>query len=112
MQFIDKFETLEYGFPILQHDFDNNIYYELDIYNRMNEKGSAIKILLKYLNLDKNCAICFGDGKNDFSMFHACRYKVAMRNGNNKLKESADFITEFSNEDDGVAQFIEKNLLN
>lgn len=111
MQFIDKFETLEYGPPIPQYDFDKNKYYELDIYNCKNEKGNAINILLEYLHLDKNCAMCFGDGRNDFSMFRACKYKVAMINGNDKLKESANFITEFSNEKNGVARFIEKNLL-
>ena len=111
ISFVDKFTSLEYGAPICQHDVKNNIYYELDIYNNSNDKGTAIKILLKYLDLNRNYSMCFGDGRNDCSMFNVCKNKVAMLNGNNKLKEKADFVTEYSNEKDGVAKFIEKNLL-
>ena len=111
ISFVDKFTSLEYGAPICQHDVKNNIYYELDIYNNSNDKGTAIKILLEYLDLNRNYSMCFGDGRNDCSMFNVCKNKVAMLNGNNKLKEKADFVTEYSNEKDGVAKFIEKNLL-
>ena len=106
MNFIDKFNSLKYGFPISQHDTSNNVYYELDIYNDKNEKGNAIRILLDYLNINKNFSMGIGDGINDFSMFNVCKYKVAMVNGNKKLKEKADFVTKFNNDEDGVAKFI------
>ena len=67
---------------------------------------NAIRILLDYLNINKNFSMCIGDGINDFSMFNVCKYKVAMVNGNKKLKEKADFVTKFNNDEDGVAKFI------
>jgi hypothetical protein len=112
INFIEKFENIEHSMLISHNDKNNNTYYELDIYNKTNNKGNAIQILLKYLNISKNYSICFGDGKNDYSMFDACKYKVAMCNGNEQLKEMADFVTKFSNNEDGVAKFIEKHLLN
>lgn len=84
--------------------------YSFDIGLKGTTKGNAIKILLDYLGIDKNDAICFGDHVNDYSMFEACGYKVAMQNGMDELKEKADFIAE-SNDEDGVAKFIEKNIL-
>ena len=104
--FIKKIETLKCGVPISQYDINNDMYYDMDIYNEKNDKGRAITILLNYLNLDKNSAMCIGDGINDYSMFDACGHKVAMSNGNHKLKEKADFITEYTNDEDGVAKFI------
>jgi hypothetical protein len=112
INFIEKFENLEHSMLISHNDKNNNTFYELDIYNKTNNKGNAIQILLKYLNISKNYSICFGDGENDISMFESCKYKVAMSNGNEQLKEMADFVTEFSNNENGVAKFIEKHLLN
>ena len=103
--YILKYKSIQCSIPISQQD-NNTTYYELDIYNIKNEKGKVIKILLDYLKLDKNNSMCIGDGMNDFSMFNACKYKVAMKNANNKLKDSANFITKYTNEEEGVARFI------
>ena len=48
---------------------------------------------------------------NDLSMFESCGIKVAMNNGNEKLKKKADFITSYTNNEDGVAKFIERYIL-
>lgn len=76
-----------------------------------NSKGKAINILLKYLNINKDQTICFGDQMNDYPMFESCKYSVAMINGNEELKKKATFITEFTNDEDGVAHFIEKYII-
>lgn len=87
------------------------VVYEMDITNKNNSKGNAIKNLLKYLSIDKKYAICFGDQMNDVSMFKACDIKIAMKNANDELKAKADYITDYDNDNDGVAKFISKNLL-
>ena len=75
---------------------NTNIYFDkkepqyawfMDINMINNSKGKAINILLKYLNINKDQTICFGDQMNDYPMFESCKYSVAMINGNEELKK-------------------------
>lgn len=84
--------------------------YWFDTALKGNSKGKAIEKLLKILKIDKKDSICFGDQINDYTMFESVGIKVAMENGMNELKEKADFIA-LSNNEDGVAKFIEENIL-
>lgn len=84
--------------------------FELDIANKESNKGNAINQLLKYLNLTKENAICFGDRMNDSEMFEMCGISVAMENASKDLKRKASYVT-LSNNNDGVAKFIEKCIL-
>ncbi len=82
--------------------------YEMDILNKGNDKGNALKTLLDYLDIKKEEAICFGDQLNDLGMFRNCKLKIAMCNGCEELKSMADFVTDYSNDEDGVAKWINK----
>lgn len=82
-----------------------NHHFFFDVTNNYISKGKAIKELLEYLNLKKENAIGFGDHINDFDLFDAVGFKIAMGNANSKLKEKADFIT-LSNDEHGVAYFL------
>lgn len=82
-----------------------------DIANIDCNKGTAIKKLLEILNIKKEEAIAIGDDNNDLSMFEQVGYKVAVANAIDIVKEKADEIT-LSNDDDGVAVFLEKLLEN
>ena len=55
--------------------------------------------------------MCFGDSLNDESMFTHVGTGVAMCNGLEHIKNIGKYVTEFSNEEDGVAHFIEKWVL-
>ncbi len=89
----------------------NELYFEMDISNKFNNKGKAINKVLEYLNIKKENVACFGDQINDFSMFESCGIKISMSNAVYELKQKADFTTEYSNDEDGVAKFIEKYIL-
>jgi hydroxymethylpyrimidine pyrophosphatase-like HAD family hydrolase len=52
--------------------------------------------------------VCFGDGKNDISMFHASDAAYAVSNAENELKAIATDIIG-SNEEDGVAKWLLKH---
>ena len=86
-------------------------FFEMDILNKFNSKGISIDKLLQFLNINKEYSICFGDQINDFSMFQSCGIKIAMKNGSEELKQKADLITSYTNNEDGVAKFIEKCIL-
>ena len=83
----------------------SNHHFFFDITNNDISKGKAIKELLEHLNLTKDNAIGFGDHINDFDLFDAVGFKIAMGNANPRLKEKADFIT-LSNDEHGVAHFL------
>lgn len=108
--FLKDFKELEVSNTNLNHENVTGAYF-MDINLTGNSKGKAIEILLDYLNINKNETICFGDQMNDSPMFKVSGIKVAMKNATNELKEQADYITEYSNDEDGVAKFIEKYIL-
>ena len=71
------------------------------------DKAYALGKLLEHLGMDKSQMICCGDGFNDLSMIQFAGLGVAMANAQKETKEAADYITA-SNDEDGVAQVIEK----
>ena len=50
-------------------------------------------------------------GGNDIPMFEIAGLKIAMKNGENCIKEKADYITA-SNNESGVAKAIQKFIFN
>ena len=51
-----------------------------------------------------------GDGDNDTVMLREVGFGVAMANAEEQVKDAADYIT-LSNEEEGVAEVIEKFIL-
>ena len=49
---------------------------------------------------------------NDKTMFDVLNTTVAMKNASENLKKIAKYTTEYTNDEDGVAKFIEKYILN
>ncbi|MEG0611774.1 MAG: HAD family hydrolase [Clostridium sp.] len=73
-------------------------------------KLMAIQKLIEYLNIDVNDVVAFGDDYNDIEMIKFCGKGIAMNNAITQVKNVADFITD-SNDEDGVAKYIEKSIL-
>lgn len=86
---------------------EGTAYY--DVANIESSKGNAIIKFCEKMNIDLKETIAIGDSYNDISMFKVVGYSVVMQNANDKIKEYADEITE-SNENNGVAVFLEKLL--
>lgn len=74
-------------------------------------KGEAVSWLSNHLGIPVENTMGFGDSMNDESMIRMCGFGVAMENALPAIKDCADFVTEFSNDEDGVADFIEKFVL-
>ena len=62
------------------------------------------------LNISAKETIAIGDGATDITMFAAAGLKIAMDNGEESLKQVADYVCP-SIEDDGLATAIEKYIL-
>ena len=86
-------------------------YYFCDVNMAGNSKGNSIIRLINKLDISIDNVICFGDSINDISMFNICNHNVAMKNSIDELKKYANYITEYTNDEDGVAKFIEKKIL-
>ena len=73
-------------------------------------KERGFRRLMNHLGVPEGSGIAFGDEDCDIGFFRACGTGVAMRNGDQATKKAADYVTE-SNEEDGVALFLERNIL-
>lgn len=80
-----------------------------DVANRETSKGNGIEKLCQILQIDVKDTIGIGDDFNDIAMFQTVGYAVVMGNANDKVKQYADEVTK-SNEEEGVAVFLEKLL--
>ena len=69
-------------------------------------KGSAVKRLAEILSVDIKDTYAAGDEQNDISMIKAAGCGIAMVNGTDLVKKSADVITTYDNDHDGLAEFI------
>ena len=55
--------------------------------------------------------MAFGDSMNDESMLRMTAHGVAMSNGLPQIREAAAYVTRKSNDEDGIADFLEAFVL-
>ncbi len=75
------------------------------------DKGNALGGLCKELGILPEEAMTFGDASNDATMLEFAGYSFAMENGDEICKSAAKFSAP-SNADDGVAEMVQKYVLN
>lgn len=78
----------------------------LEVQHAEVNKRAALIHLCGTLGLDSGQVAAFGDQNNDTEMLAWAGYGVAMGNGCDAAKQSADFVT-LSNDEDGVAKVLE-----
>ncbi len=67
-------------------------------------------MMLNAVGVKRSEAVYFGDDNDDIEPIEKCGVGVAVSNAIDEVLEVADVTTE-SNDMDGVAKYIEKNLL-
>ncbi|NWF90053.1 MAG: Cof-type HAD-IIB family hydrolase [Ignavibacteriaceae bacterium] len=85
------------------------IYY-LEIRKRGSSKGKGLDRLIRSLNISKSSTAVVCDWYNDISLLQKSVTKIAMKNAVAEVKEQSDFVTSKSNNEDGVAEFLEQVL--
>ena len=73
-------------------------------------KGSAMVRLGETMGICREEIMAFGDGLNDLRMIREVGTGVAMGNARDEVKAAADYIA-LSNDEEGVARFIEEYVL-
>lgn len=79
----------------------------LEIIPKSVSKANAIKQLQKLFGCEK--LIVFGDGENDIDMFEIADESYAVENAQEELKNKATAVIP-SNDEDGVAKWLEQNF--
>lgn len=98
-KFLERFPRLRFE---CFHGYVMNVLEETEV-----SKAAAIKKVLEYLNISKSEAIAFGDGGNDIDMLEYVGLGIAMENGEEHLKQKADFVTKKASEG-GISYALKK----
>lgn len=80
------------------------------IINSQASKWKCVSSLAEKLNINKEDIIAFGDDYNDIDMIKNAGIGVAMGNAQEDVKSIADYVTD-TNINDGVAKYLNKNIL-
>ena len=80
----------------------------MECFSKNASKYHAALYLKEHFGFDK--VVGFGDNLNDIPLFNACYECYAVENANNELKRLATGVIK-SNQQDGVARWLENNLL-
>ena len=95
---------------------DKTLYWEISeneslmVMNKDARKLNAIRAVADYYGLTLTETVAFGDDYNDIKMLRDCCIGVAVANAIDGAKAVADHICGDC-DDDGVARWIEENLL-
>jgi hydroxymethylpyrimidine pyrophosphatase-like HAD family hydrolase len=73
-------------------------------------KSKAVAALAERWGVDRAEIAAFGDDSVDTELLRYCGIGVAMGNALDEVKSAADFICD-TNENDGVAKWLEENVL-
>lgn len=86
----------------------DNLYEYMD--PRIN-KGFGIEKACKHYGITPDHVVAFGDAENDEAMIETLGLGVAMANASDELKKIADVVLKETNDQDGLAHFIENVVL-
>ncbi|WP_099159850.1 Cof-type HAD-IIB family hydrolase [Virgibacillus ndiopensis] len=119
-------EWLKIGFNSTDKDQLETIVKELSFYEELEltnslptnvevnpvgvNKANALRKVCDKIGISMNNVMAVGDSLNDIKMIQQAGIGVAMGNGQEAIKNVADFVTD-TNNDDGVAKAIERYVL-
>ncbi len=75
------------------------------------DKAHALLRLEEIEGVDRAHTTVFGDSHNDLGLFEAAGCKIAVANAIEEIRKLADIVLPWTNDEDGVARYLEKELL-
>jgi len=82
-------------------------HYLLTIKKKGSNKLASVKRLVNHLGLKKKNVAVIGDWHNDMPLFEYGAYNIAVKNAVPELKRKADYVTQFTNNEDAVGEVLE-----
>lgn len=110
-------ETLPTALAVIRTAFGNRINAFiskpcfLEVLPFQADKGTALRYVAQTLGIPAGKVMALGDAENDLGMIRYAGWGVAMANAIDKLKEAARIVSQYSHEDDGVAEIVEAYIL-
>lgn len=89
----------------------SSVPYRMEISHADSGKAAGLGYVLDQLEISADEVLAFGDGESDAEMLRFAGIGAAMKNACESCKDASDYVTDYSNQEDGIADFIEKNLL-
>ena len=72
------------------------------------DKAASLDRLFTAIGVDVKDTVAVGDGFNDMSMIKYANVGVCMKNGQQAVKDVADYVTKLTNDEDGLCEVIDK----
>ena len=115
-KYIDTPENREKITKIIETDtnikvrfWDTDNYFEL-YYEGVSKFNSLLEIA-KYYGIKREDIYAFGDADNDIEVMTHCENGIAMKNSSPCLLKIAKTVTEYTNNEDGVAKHLIKYII-
>ena len=83
----------------------------IEIMPKNVDKATSLDRMLETVGLSRENVICCGDGYNDITMIEYAGVGVAMQNARKEVKQAADYVTEKTNDQDGIVEVVEKFII-
>lgn len=99
-QFNDEIDVRTWGGP-------NAI---LEVVPKGVQKAMSVSVIADSLKIKQQDVIAFGDEHNDVELLEYAGWGVAMSNGTDQLKKVANDVTVKTNDEDGLADYLEDYL--
>jgi len=97
--------------PVKELTIVKSANHNFELEQKDASKGNALEILANQLNIQLADTAAVGDSFNDLSMLKIAGRSAAMGNANQEIKNACKEIT-LTNDEDGVAHFINKLISN
>lgn len=81
--------------------------FNLEIIRKKVNKKVGLKMLAAHIGVRREEVMVFGDWYNDRDLFMFGGTNIALNNAVDELKDMADYVTDQSNDEDGVGKFLE-----
>ena len=111
-EIIEEYVKNHYQGKVLARNWGHHYNFIIELYTPETNKGAGLKYVAESLGFKKEDVIAFGDAHNDIEMLQCAGTGVAMINSQEVLKEHADYITKYSNTEDGIVHFLKEFLKN
>ena len=82
--------------------------YHLEVLRSHVNKKHGLKLLTRHLGIKKHELAVLGDWYNDRHLFDFGGINIALENAVPELKNKANFITSYSNNEDGLGRFLKR----
>lgn len=94
---MEKIAQVEHAYPI--STFDKNI----EVVFGHHSKADGLRRACELLGMKQSEIMAVGDSDNDYEMISWAGLGVAMGNGNNRVRQAADYVS-LTNDEDGLAE--------